>query len=286
VATDKRERQRANRESKITEQRKADQKESVQQRFLLFGVIAAVILGGLFLLSRAGGDDSDNEITTPLTLATTTTLSEQDAAEATGELVSAVSTPEAGGEIDGDTECPAEDGSSERVTSFSSAPPMCIDESASYSAEIVTNLGTISMELNAERAPNIVNNFVVLARYHYYDGAPFHRIIPGFIIQGGDAVGSPLGTGNPGYSVADELPEEGDYQIGSVAMANSGADTNGSQFFVITGEQGIALPPIYSLFGDVTTGLDVVSAIESIPTVAGDSPTEPVIIESVTITEG
>lgn len=212
-------------------------------------------------------------------------LGSSSPSQATEALASSVSAPEPGAAIDGDTECPAKDGSSERVTSFTGEPPRCIDETATYSAQIVTNLGTIEMDLDAERAPNIVNNFVVLARYHYYDGAPFHRIIPGFVIQGGDAVGSPLGTGDPGYSIAAELPQEGDYHIGSVAMANSGADANGSQFFVITGEQGIALPPLYSLFGEVTSGLDVVAALENIPTAAGDAPSEPAIIESVTITE-
>jgi len=130
-----------------------------------------------------------------------------------------------------------------------------------------------------------VNNFVVLARYGYYDGAPFHRIIPGFVIQGGDAVGSPLGTGDPGYSVADELPEEGEYIVGSVAMANSGPDTNGSQFFVITGDNGVGLPPLYSLFATVTEGLDVVLEIEGTETTFGDAPVDNIIINSVTITE-
>jgi cyclophilin family peptidyl-prolyl cis-trans isomerase len=286
VATDKRERQRSNRQARIEAERKESTSENTKQRILLVGVVAVLLFGGLFLLSRAGGDDSGEAIDTPdLTLGTTTTTDSANAPSTTEPLVSAVSAPEPGGSITGETTCPEEDGSSERITSFENAPPTCIDDTKTYTAEVTTNLGTIVFELDATKAPAIVNNFVVLARYHYYDDAPFHRIIPGFVIQGGDAVGAQPGTGDPGYSVPDELPDEGEYEIGSVAMANSGPDTNGSQFFVITGEDGAALPPLYSLFGTVIEGLDVVTAIESIPTSPGDAPSEPAIIESVTITE-
>ena len=246
----------------------------------MVGVLAAVGLGGLlFLLSLTGGDDDEaTAATTSITLNTSTT--------ATTELVlPAVSTPEAGGALDGAPDCPAADGSSERITSFGEAPPTCIDPTATYRAEIDTTLGTISIDLDASAAPETVNNFVFLSRYHYYDGAPFHRIIPGFVIQGGDAVGNPLGTGNPGYAISDELPDAGAYQIGSVAMANSGPDTSGSQFFIVTGAQGEGLPPQYSLFGQVTAGLDVVTAIENLPTTGGDLPTEEIYINSVSITE-
>jgi cyclophilin family peptidyl-prolyl cis-trans isomerase len=131
-------------------------------------------------------------------------------------------------------------------------------------------------------APKTVNSFVVLARYHYYDGIVFHRIIPGFVLQGGDPEGT--GRGGPGYQFEDELPSAGRYELGSLAMANAGPNTNGSQFFVISGPDGMRLPPQYSLFGKVVKGLDVVEAIDKIGTRSG-SPTEPVTIESVTITE-
>lgn len=286
MATEKRERQRANRQQKIEAERKEGRQSAVKQRVMLFGIIGALVLGGLFLVSRGGGSNDNTEaITTPLTLATTTTTAVDEDATTTELLTSAVSAPEAGGSIDGDTACPPDGGADERITQFESAPPMCIDEAATYTAEVVTNRGTIVMELDAGRAPNTVNNFVVLARYGFYDGAPFHRIIPGFVIQGGDAVGQPLGTGDPGYAIDDELPDEGEYEVGSVAMANSGPNTSGSQFFVVTGDQGVGLPPLYSLFGSVTSGLDVVQDIESIPTAAGDAPSEPAIIENVTVTE-
>ena len=121
-----------------------------------------------------------------------------------------------------------------------------------------------------------------LARYHYYDGLNFHRVIPGFVLQGGCPEGS--GRGGPGYQFADELPKPGRYEIGSLAMANAGPNTNGSQFFVISGPDGASLPPSYALFGKVIKGLDVVAVIDAIGTRSG-SPSENVTIESVTIVE-
>ena len=121
-----------------------------------------------------------------------------------------------------------------------------------------------------------------LARWHYYDGIVFHRIIPGFMLQGGDPEGS--GRGGPGYRFDDELPAPGRYEIGSLAMANAGPHTNGSQFFIVSGPDGAALPPSYSLFGKVVGGLDVIQAIESVGSRSG-APSEQVAIESVTITE-
>jgi cyclophilin family peptidyl-prolyl cis-trans isomerase len=147
---------------------------------------------------------------------------------------------------------------------------------------MVTSKGTLSIALDPVGAPLTVNNFVFLSRYHYYDGIVFHRIIPGFVLQGGDPTGT--GTGGPGYRFADELPQPGRYELGSLAMANAGPDTNGSQFFVISGPSGMRLPPQYSLFGKVVTGMDVVAAIDAVGTQSG-TPTERVTIESVTISE-
>ncbi|MFM7067942.1 MAG: peptidylprolyl isomerase [Actinomycetes bacterium] len=180
-------------------------------------------------------------------------------------------------------ELPAVDGSSERQTSFDGEFPMALEHGASYQAEIVTNLGTMVAFLYPERAPRTVNNFVCLARYHYFDGLTFHRVIRDFVIQGGCPLGT--GTGNPGYRFADELPEPGKYEVGSLAMANAGPDTNGSQFFVISGGHGMQLPPNYSLFGKLIDGFDVLEAIQTVRTGAQDRPVEPVVIESVTITQ-
>lgn len=181
------------------------------------------------------------------------------------------------------TECPAPDGSSARRTSFPAELPMCIDPEKSYQAEIVTNHGTMTAFLHPQRAPRTVNNFVSLARWHYYDGLTFHRIIREFMIQGGCPEGT--GRGGPGYRFADELPEPGKYEVGSLAMANAGPDTNGSQFFIVSGAHGVTLPPNYSLFGKLIDGLDVLSTLEKVPTGAQDRPVDPVVIERITITE-
>src|SRR6202140_5127102 len=141
---------------------------------------------------------------------------------------------------------------------------MCIDVDKRYTAEVVTNLGSMTISLDPVAAPFTVNNFVVLARYHYFDGVIFHRIIKGFMCQGGDPTGT--GRGGPGYRFADELPKPGRYEIGSVAMANAGPNTNGSQFFIVSGPSGVRLPPSYSLFGKVVKGLEVVSQMESVDT--------------------
>jgi len=158
---------------------------------------------------------------------------------------------------------------------------MGIDPSKRYTATMETSMGTIVIALDALKAPNTVNNFVFLALHHYYDGVIFHRIINGFVCQGGDPTGT--GSGGPGYKFADELPKRGEYQIGSVAMANAGPNTNGSQFFLITGPSGVGLPPQYALFGQIVKGLDVIDAMQKVPTGGGDRPKEDVVINSVTI---
>jgi len=181
-----------------------------------------------------------------------------------------------------DQELPAADGSSPKRQKFSAEPPMCIDPAKRYTATMTTSKGTMVIALDPVAAPRTVNSFVFLARYHYYDGIVFHRVIPGFVLQGGDPEGT--GRGGPGYQFADELPKPGRYQIGSLAMANAGPNTNGSQFFVISGPDGAQLPPQYSLFGAVVSGGEVVKAIDAIGTRSG-TPTEKVVIESVTIEE-
>ena len=177
---------------------------------------------------------------------------------------------------------PALDGSAPVTKRFASMPPMGIDSSKRYSATLETTLGTMVIALDAAAAPLTVNNFVYLAAHHYYDGVIFHRIIKNFMCQGGDPEGS--GRGGPGYKFGDELPKPGKYQIGSVAMANAGPNTNGSQFFIVSGPSGVGLPPLYSLFGQVVKGLDVVEAMQNVATRPGDRPVEDVVIKSVTIT--
>jgi cyclophilin family peptidyl-prolyl cis-trans isomerase len=137
---------------------------------------------------------------------------------------------------------------------------MCIDPGKTYTAEMVTTKGTMVIALDPIAAPKTVNNFVVLARYHYFDGIHFHRVIPGFVLQGGDPTGT--GRGDPGYRFADELPKPGRYELGSLAMANAGPDTNGSQFFICIDDCQDKLQPLYNLFGNVTSGIEVAQAIQ------------------------
>ena len=179
-------------------------------------------------------------------------------------------------------EVPAVDGSSPKNQRFDAPPPMIIDPAKRYTASMVTSKGTMTIALDPIAAPGTVNNFVFLARWHYFDGIVFHRIIPGFMLQGGDPEGS--GRGGPGYRFEDELPAPGRYEIGSLAMANAGPDTNGSQFFIISGPQGTQLPPAYSLFGKAVAGLEVVAALESAGSRSG-KPSERVAIESIEILE-
>jgi cyclophilin family peptidyl-prolyl cis-trans isomerase len=134
---------------------------------------------------------------------------------------------------------------------------MQIDEQAVYTATITTDRGTIVIELDPRLAPTTVNNFVALARDGFYDGLTFHRVEPGFVIQGGCPEGT--GRGGPGYRFADE-PVRGDYTRGAVAMANAGPDTNGSQFFVCLEDLTGRLPKQYNLFGHVVEGMDTVLA--------------------------
>ena len=166
------------------------------------------------------------------------------------------------------------------MKSYSSAPALSIDPKKKYTATIETSAGTMTAELFAGEAPATVNNFVFLARDGYYDDVIFHRVIRGFMIQGGDPTGT--GRGGPGYRFDDE-PVKRPYLRGTLAMANAGPNTNGSQFFVIHADYG--LPPNYTIFGKLTAGEDVLDAIATAATGSQDRPVEPATIKTVTIAE-
>jgi cyclophilin family peptidyl-prolyl cis-trans isomerase len=142
--------------------------------------------------------------------------------------------------------------------SYSAPPPMTINTAHHFLVTMVTNKGTITLCLDPSLAPNSVNNFVFLTRNQYYDGLKFHRVVAAFIIQGGDPLGT--GSGGPGYKFNDEQVL-GAYTAGAVAMANSGANTNGSQFFICTVDDTTKLAKSYNLFGYVQSGMDVVLKI-------------------------
>ncbi len=184
-----------------------------------------------------------------------------------------------------DPSCPPQQGAESRRTTFDAAPPMCIDPNGTYLASMTTNLGVIEWEMDASLAPLTVNNFVVLARHRYYDGTTIHRVVEDFVVQGGDANGDPPGTGSPGYRLAEEPPTSS-YTIGSVAMAKTAEpNTTGSQFFIVTGTAGTTLPLEYSRLGVVTSGLETALQMNVVETDEVDSPLQPIVIESVVITE-
>jgi cyclophilin family peptidyl-prolyl cis-trans isomerase len=167
-------------------------------------------------------------------------------------------------------------------------PKLVIDPAKHYQVKIYTNKGVITADILPKLAPDTANNFIFLSCNGFYDGVIFHRIVPGFMIQGGDPTGT--GTGGPGYEFNDEKVARA-YQIGDLAMANSGPNTNGSQFFIMQGPQGTSLPPSYNLFGHVTAGQSVVDAIAKAPAhmLAGgvdttpSAPDQPVHIQAITV---
>ena len=168
---------------------------------------------------------------------------------------------------------------------YDNPPGLILDPTMKYSATIATNVGNMTLELFPAEAPRTVNNFVFLAREGFYDEGCFHRIISGFMIQGGCPKGD--GTGGPGYRFQDE-PVSRPYIKGTLAMANAGPNTNGSQFFIVHGDD-VGLPPSYTIFGKLTEGEDTLNALATSPTIPGgrenSRPAERLSINSVTIDE-
>ena len=267
----KRERQRQNRAAGRAAELEAAKAAKTKKNRITSAVVVGVavvlaVLGALLF----GGDDKKKVDTTASSSSTTATT--------TGETTTTTANPALAAIQCNDTK-PADNPNRPK---FDAAPAMTIDPAKKYTATIETSCGKITIDLDAKGAPKTVNNFVFLANKKFYDGLTWHRVVKGFVIQGGDPEGT--GAGGPGYKFEDELPTDG-YKLGSLAMANSGANTNGSQFFIVTGPDGTQLPNNYSRFGMVTGGLDVAQKLESFAD-PQQKPTRPIYILSITVKVG
>ncbi len=274
MGTSKRDRQKKNRDARRNDAARRVQQGKVRKRGVQIGVVVLVVVALVGFVFLTGNDSEDASVS--------------ESSESTLETSETVAPVVEGPFQYGTSECPTADGSAEQRREFTDAHQLCIDPAKSYTATFDTTQGSFSVRLLADRAPGTVNNFVALARWKYFDGTKCHRVIEDFVVQCGDPTAT--GTGGPGYSFPDELPQLGEYKIGSLAMANSGPNTNGSQFFIITGNNGASLPPSYSLFGEVTEGLDTaVQAMAALfnpdPAANGVPPAGEIIINSVTIVE-
>ena len=278
VGTNKRELQKRNRDSRRDQVTRRAQQGQLRKRGMQIAVVVLIVVA-LVGFVFATGNNSDDTAITENGVDTTEVLGD----ETTDETAAENATFEFG-----TSECPPSDGSADQRREFADAHQLCIDPTKSYIANFDTNQGSFTVQLLPDQAPGTVNNFVSLARWKYFDGTKCHRVIEDFVVQCGDPTAT--GTGSPGYSFADELPGAGEYTIGSLAMANSGPNTNGSQFFIITGDNGASLPPSYTLFGQVTAGLDTaVAAMAALfnadPAANGVPPAADIILNSVTISE-
>ena len=281
---DKHARQKQGRSARLADARKEVAAAHRRRRILTITsgvIVVAIVIGVLVVLSQGGSSSSASSSTT-----TTTTPGSTTASTTAAEKAADLPQPPKGITLTKATPCPPAAGSAKRVVKFAGPPPTCIDPNATYTATFSTNKGDFTAVLDAKKAPVTTNNFVVLSRYRFYDGVPFHRIVPGFVIQGGDGDGKPWGNNDLGYEIPDELPgSSADYKDYSLAMANSGPNTNGSQFFVVLPGGGAQLNPAnYSLFGQVTEGQAVVDAIGKLGN-SQQEPTEAVVVHKVTITE-
>jgi cyclophilin family peptidyl-prolyl cis-trans isomerase len=280
--------------AKLAAQRQAERDAASRRRNLITGLVAGgialvVVIVGLGVLLGDGTDTASPTVSpsaspssSPSPSAapgTQTGTITPTAANESGEVACGATKP-----ADADTPKPQ----------FAGPPPMKIDEKATYTATMVTSCGTIVIELDAKRAPATVNSFVFLARKGYFDGQYFHRLDTSIdVVQGGDPSGT--GSAGPGYSIPDELSGNLSYGPGTLAMANAGPNTGGSQFFLITGPAGHNLDgnPNYTIFGHVVEGLDVARRIQALPIqdpeaaaagdLSGQRPTQAVYIEKVTI---
>lgn len=252
----KRERKRAAREARLQALERRKRRRSALRRTVVVIVIVAVG-AGVYAITRPGKKTNTASHSTTTTVAgSVTATSVPDSTTTTVSLA-------------GDTtaaNCPTSFTATTPLKKpvFSSPPPMIINPAKTYTATVRTDVGTFTIALDAKDSPNTVNSFVFLAENHYYDCVVFHRVVQGFVVQGGDPTGT--GTGGVSYKVQGELPKSGSYPLYSVAMAKTGSDPNGtvgSQFYVVSGAQGTSLPAQYAFLGQVNGGTSVIQKIDA-----------------------
>jgi peptidyl-prolyl cis-trans isomerase B (cyclophilin B) len=249
VPSEKRARQKAGRQARLEAERRKAKRRRLLRNGSVSLLVAAVVVGSVFLITHHSSSGST----------TTTTTSAASSATSAAQTAANNAAVAAG--------CPKSTSARVNTLQWSSAPAMTIDTSKTYTATVKTTIGTFVIALDATKTPKTVNNFVFLADHGYFHCVIFHRVIPTFMDQTGDPTGT--GEGGPGYTIPDEYPATAadpsqQYPLGSVAMANTGQpNTGGSQWFVVAGSEGESLQPQYSLFGQVTSGMDVVQKINS-----------------------
>jgi cyclophilin family peptidyl-prolyl cis-trans isomerase len=276
--------------AKLAARRQAERSAAARRRSMFTGVVGGlvalvVLLVGVNVL--LGGEEDPGPGSSPSVSPTATPSPSAEPGTQTGTV-----TPTAATES-GEVACGAEEpaGAGKPKPQFAGPPPMRIDRKATYTATMETSCGTIVIRLDPKRAPQTVNSFVFLARQGYFDGQYFHRLDTSIdVIQGGDPSGT--GADGPGYAIPDELKGNESYTPGTLAMANAGPNTGGSQFFIITGPSGRNLDgnPNYTIFGTILEGLDVARRIQALPIVdpesqdlSGQRPAKAVYIERVTV---
>ncbi len=265
-------------------QRQAKRRQNIR-RGVIFGIVAVLVLGaGTLLFSSNSTTTTTTTSTTQGSSVTTTTVATTPTTIPRARAAALQAAANAKAVAAG---CPASTSTRVNNLSWAKAPAGPVAKSKTDEAPVGATAGALVVKLDAATAPITTNNFVFLAQHDFYKCVIFHRVIPGFVVQGGDPSGT--GTSGPGYTIADEYPKAGNptYPLYSVAMANTGAaHSGGSQFFIVTGASGESLPNTYSLFGQVISGQSVVATInnEGLP----GSGVPPVVINrmlSVTITE-
>jgi cyclophilin family peptidyl-prolyl cis-trans isomerase len=256
MATSKRERQKAARRDKLERMQREARRRRTIRRGVIVAIVAVVVIGSAALLFS--GSKTPTTSTTSTSTTTTTTIPKADQVKQTAADALAV---RAG--------CPASPSTRVNTLTWKIQPKLSISATSTYYAHVATTAGNFVIQLYPSKALRTANSFIFLAQHKYFNCVIFHRVIPGFVVQGGDPTGT--GTGGPGYTIPDELPPVGHptYPLYSVAMANAGANTGGSQFFIVTGAKAATLQNAYSLFGQLISGQNVLKTINAEGTPGG-----------------